>query len=66
MSTVQEIEAAITLLPLEDKEAVRDWLDEVIEGQMEVSDAFREKIARARQEIAAGVYSRTRRPAPGQ
>ena len=62
MSTVQEIESAITKLPLEKKEALRDWLDEAIEEQLEVSDEFKTKIQRARQEIAAGVYSRTRQP----
>ena len=66
MSTVQEIESAITRLPLEKKEAIRDWLDEAIEAQLEVSDEFKAKIQRARQEIAAGVHSRTRQPETGQ
>src|ERR1035438_83176 len=35
MSTVQEIESVITKLPLEKKEALRDWLDEAIEEQLE-------------------------------
>ena len=56
ISTVQEIESAITKLPLEKKEAIRDWLDEAIEAQLEVSDEFKAKIQRARQEIAAGVH----------
>ena len=51
MSTVQQIESALAKLPVEDMEAVRDWLDELIESQMEVSDEFRTKIQRARQEI---------------
>ena len=66
LSTVQEIESAITKLPLEKKEALRDWLDETIEEQLEVSDEFKAKIRRARQEIAAGVYSRTRQPEGGR
>jgi hypothetical protein len=66
MSTVQEIESAITKLPLEKKEALRDWLDETIEEQLEVSDAFKAKIQRAKREIAAGVYSRTRQPEVGR
>ena len=65
MSTVQEIESAITKLPLEKKEALRDWLDEAIEAQLEVSDEFKAKIQRARQEIAAGVHSRVRQPEAG-
>ena len=66
MSTVQEIESAITKLSLEKKEALRDWLDETIEGQLEVSDEFKVKVQRAKQEIAAGVYSRTRQPEAGR
>ncbi len=66
MSIVQEIESAITRLPLEKKEALRDWLDETIEEQLEVSDEFKAKIQRAKREIAAGVYSRTRQPDAGR
>ena len=66
MSTVQEIESAITKLPLEKKEAIRDWLDEAIESQLEVSDEFKAKIQRAKQEIAAGVHSRVRKPEAGR
>lgn len=66
MSTVKEIEAALTKLRLEEMEAVRDWLDELIEDQLEVSDEFKAKIRRAKREIAAGVYSRVRQPQAGQ
>lgn len=62
MSTVKEIEIAIAKLPLEEMEAVRAWLDELIEDQLEVSDEFKAKIERAKQEIASGVYSRVKRP----
>lgn len=62
MSTVKEIETALTKLRLEEMEAVRDWLDELIEDQLEVSGEFKAKIQRAKREIAAGVYSRVRQP----
>lgn len=62
MSTVQEIESAIARLPVEDVGAIRDWLDEFTEDQLVVSDEFKGKIDRAKREIAAGVYARTRRP----
>jgi len=65
MSTVQEIESALAKLPLEEKEAIRDWLDEIIEDQMAVTDEFKAKIERAKQEIAAGIPSRTRKPEVG-
>lgn len=62
MSSVQEIESALTRLSIEDLRAVRDWLDEFIEDQMEVSEEFKTKVRRAQQELAEGVYSRTRQP----
>ena len=66
MSTVNEIESAITGLSLEEKQAVRDWLDDLIADQLEVSDEFKAKIQRAKQEIAHGVYSRVRQPEAAQ
>jgi len=62
MSTVQEIETAIVRLSPTEREAIRDWLDELVEEQSEVSDAFKAKIALARQEIARGEVSRIRAP----
>ena len=62
MSTVKEIETAIARLGVEDMEAIRDWLDELIEDQLEVSDEFKAKIQRAKEEIAGGIHSRVRRP----
>ena len=50
MSTVKEIESAITSLSVEEMQAIRDWLDDFIEDQLEVSDEFKAKIARAKQE----------------
>jgi predicted nuclease with TOPRIM domain len=66
MSSVKEIESALTRLSLEDLQAVRDWLDDFIEDQLEVSDEFKAKIQRAKQEIADGIYSRERKPDAGQ
>jgi DNA-directed RNA polymerase subunit L len=66
MSSVHEIEMAIQKLTIQEKEAIRNWLDEVIEDQMEVSDQFKEKIERAKAEIDSGIYARTRRPDSGQ
>lgn len=66
MSSVKEIESALTRLSLEDLKAVRDWLDDLIEDQLEVSDEFKPKVQRAKQEIAQGVHSRTRNPEAGR
>ena len=66
MSSVKEIESALTRLSLADLQIVRDWLDDFIEDQLEVSDEFKAKIERAKREISDGVYSRTRQPEAGE
>ena len=60
MSTVQEIESAIVRLSPAEREAVRDWLNDMAEEPLEVSDAFKAKIGRARDELARGEVSRVR------
>jgi len=55
MSSVKEIESALARLSLQDLRLVRDWLDDFIEDQLEVSDQFKAKIRRAQEEIARGV-----------
>jgi len=65
MSSVKEIESALTRLSLEDLQAVRDWLDDFIEDQLEVSEEFKAKIQRAKKESSGGIYSRTRKPGAG-
>ena len=62
MSTVQEIETAIIKLPTDHKRALRDWLDDQIEDELELNNEFRTKVERAKHEIAAGVSSRVRQP----
>jgi len=62
MSTVKEIETAIARLTVEDMEAIRDWLDDLIEDQLEVTDEFKAKIQRAKKEIASCIHSRVRQP----
>jgi len=61
MSKVKQIESALEKLPLVELQPVRDWLDDFIEDQLEVSDEFKSKIQRAKHEIAVGVHSRVRR-----
>jgi hypothetical protein len=66
MSTVKEIESALARLSVQDLQAVRDWLDDFIEDQMEVSNEFKTKVERANTEIAQSVHSRVRRPEIGR
>ena len=66
MSSVKEIESALMKLTLDEKQAIRDWLDDLIEAQLEVSDDFKAKVQRAKEEIAEGVHSRVRKSEAGQ
>jgi hypothetical protein len=50
--------------PLRICEVLRDFLDDIIEDQLELDSGFKEKIERAKKEIADGVYSRVRQPQP--
>jgi hypothetical protein len=64
--SVKQIESALTMLSLGEKQAVRDFLDDLIEDQLELDSGFKNKIERAKKEIAAGEYSRVRQPQPGR
>ena len=61
MSTVQEIEAAIPRLSRAEVEAIRAWIDDFLEDQLELTDEVKAKLDESRREIAAGHYS-TRQP----
>lgn len=57
MSTVQEIEAAIPRLSRAEIEAVRAWIDDFLEDQLELADDVKAKLDESRREIAAGQYT---------
>ena len=61
MSTVREIEAAIPRLSRAEVEALRDWIDDYLEENLELSDEVAAKIEQSRKEIAAGQFT-TRQP----
>lgn len=65
MSKIEEIESDLTKLSIEEMKAVRDWLDDIIEDQLELTDEFKQKVKRAKQEIAEGASLRTRQPVSG-
>lgn len=62
--SVKQIESALTKLSLEEQQVLRDFLDDVIEDRLELDTGFKDKIERAKKEIADGVYSRIRQPQP--
>ena len=61
MSTVKEIEAAIPKLSRAEIEEIRDWIDDYLEGQLELTEDVIAKLDVSRREIAANQYT-TRQP----
>jgi hypothetical protein len=60
VSTVQEIESAISRLSPEEMRLVRDWLEHQLEDRMEMSDEFKGRIKSSEREMAKGQRARTR------
>ncbi len=60
MSTVQEIESALSRLSSEEMRQVRDWLEQQLEDQLPLSDQFKGQINRSEREMTAGQRPRTR------
>ena len=61
VSTVQDIEAAIPRLTRAEVEALRRWIDDYLEDQLELTEDVKTKLDQSRREIAAGQFT-TRRP----
>ena len=51
---VHEIEQAIRTLPRQDIEQLREWIENFLEDQLELTDEFKASIDRSKQDIAAG------------
>ncbi len=60
MSTVQEIEKAISRLSPEDMRLVRDWLENQLEDRLEMTDKFKGRIESSERQMAEGQRPRTR------
>ena len=52
--TVQEIEQAIQTLPRQEVERLREWIENYLEDQLEVTDKFAAQIERGKKDIAEG------------
>jgi hypothetical protein len=61
MSTVSEIETAIARLSLREAEEVREWLEQWLEDQREMTPEFLASIERGKADLAAG-RTRVERP----
>jgi hypothetical protein len=61
MSSVLEIESAIARLSIGEAEQVREWLEQWLEDQKEMTPEFLASIERGKADVAAG-RSRVERP----
>jgi hypothetical protein len=61
MSTVAEVERAVLRFTPEEQEQLRDWLQNLIEDRLEMTDEFKGEIEAGKADIAAGRV-RVRRP----
>jgi hypothetical protein len=57
MSTVQEIEAAIPQLSRAELAQLREWFEDYLEDQLELTEEVEAKLDESRREIAAGNYT---------
>ena len=57
MSTIKEIQATIPKLSREEIKQIREWIDDYLEDQLELTDEVKAKLEQSRREIAAGQYT---------
>jgi len=57
VSTIREIEEVIPRLPRAEVEALRDWIDDFLEENMELSDEVAGKLEESRSEIGSGLFT---------
>ena len=60
MSTVQEIESALSRLSPDEMRQVRDWLEHQMEDQLEMTASFKAGIERSEREMTEGRRPRVR------
>lgn len=61
MRTLEQVEADVRTLPLEKQEELRDWLENLLEDQLEFTNEFKAKIERGERDIQEGRV-RVRKP----
>ena len=61
MQTLERIEAEVKQLSPAEKEALRDWLENLLEDGLEFTDEFKAKIERGERDILEGCV-RVRQP----
>ncbi len=53
---VREIEEAIQTLPRKEVERLREWIENFLDDQLEITDEFVARIDRGKKDIAAGNF----------
>jgi hypothetical protein len=61
VTTLEEVEDAVLKLGPEEQQELRDWLENLLEDRLEMTEAFKEDIAAGKADLAAG-RSRIRQP----
>ena len=61
MPTVQQVEEQVKMLSKAEREELLDWLANMVEDELELTDDFKAKIERGEQDIREGRV-RVRRP----
>ena len=54
MPTLQQVEEQVKLLTKAEREALLDWLGNIVEDELEMTDEFRAKIERGEKDIREG------------
>jgi hypothetical protein len=56
MQALQKIEEDVRRLSRSEQESLRDWLDNILEDELELSDEFKAKIERGEADIREGQF----------
>ena len=54
MKTLAKIEAEVMQLSKAEQETLRDWLENMLEDELELTDEFKAKIERGEEDLRAG------------
>ena len=52
--TIEQLEADVRKLSPKEQEQLRDWLEDLIEDRLELTDEFKAEIAAAKKDIVEG------------
>jgi hypothetical protein len=62
MSKVEQIENDLKNLPPDELRKIRDWLNDLLEDQLEFTPEFEADVRESEREMLAGLRLRTRKP----